>query len=521
MAESGHRNLLRLHEAEFTILDSLKVGVSVIDRSFTICFVNEEMVARGFRRENVVGTPCYRTYNQQLGVCAACPAVEVFRTGEKQEVIQKGTDNRYYEVIASPIAAPGGEVAYVAEITRDVTRFYLYQRRLESLYQAVDRLVGILPAVILRLTHEERVELIRDRIKELSQDLLPYDNLVVDLVDGETKRLEPLICFGAYELDDIRKLDRRVAREGGGITGYVAATGTSYLARDVKTDPRYLKGIPGASTSLTVPLRIGDRVLGTMNVESRTPGAFTEEDLKYLEIFGHFVAQALNTANLLREEGPIASVRRVAEILADRLNNALAGLVTNLYTLKQEFIQDASFLERLAVMEQEVEVISRELGSAIKLGGPCAGEPAREVRVPPIVRKAFEGRRILVAEDQENIRTALERIVTSWGFCCDAAKDGVEAIELIRRVRDYDVVLSDLEMPRASGIQVFRALREVAPETPVIFITGGLYDGQHRLTRLREEGNCFELILKPFKVSHLEKVIHQVLKAGGRAGTHA
>lgn len=52
-----------------------------------------------------------------------------------------------------------------------------------------------------------------------------------------------------------------------GVTGYVAATGNSYLCRDTSHDPLYLTGIDNASSSLTVPIKRHDRVLGTFNVE--------------------------------------------------------------------------------------------------------------------------------------------------------------------------------------------------------------------------------------------------------------
>ena len=55
-----------------------------------------------------------------------------------------------------------------------------------------------------------------------------------------------------------------------------------------------------ASSSLTVPLMLHDEVIGTFNVESPEPRAFSESDLQFLEIFSRDVAVALNTLELLR-----------------------------------------------------------------------------------------------------------------------------------------------------------------------------------------------------------------------------
>src|SRR5260370_18502293 len=90
--------------------------------------------------------------------------------------------------------------------------------------------------------------------------------------------------------------------EGNGITGYVAATGKSYLCPDTANDPLYLEGAEGARSSLTVPLTIQDHVIGTFNVESPKLNAFGEDDLKFAEVFSREVAIALHTLQLLTAE---------------------------------------------------------------------------------------------------------------------------------------------------------------------------------------------------------------------------
>ena len=90
--------------------------------------------------------------------------------------------------------------------------------------------------------------------------------------------------------------------QNNGVTGFVAATGKSYLCEDTTADPLYLEGCKGAKSSLTVPLILHDEVIGTFNVESPEPRAFSESDLQFLEIFTRDVAVALNTLELLLAE---------------------------------------------------------------------------------------------------------------------------------------------------------------------------------------------------------------------------
>src|SRR5262249_32467712 len=138
--------------------------------------------------------------------------------------------------------------------------------------------------------------------------------------------------------------------EGNGVTGYVAATGRSHLCPDTSSDPLYLPGAPAAHSSLTVPLLLGERVIGTFNVESQRPDAFQEDDLQFLEVFGHAVAAALHTLEWLTAEkasGQAQSIEAVTRevalpvdaILADAASllqryighdEALAGQIRNI-----------------------------------------------------------------------------------------------------------------------------------------------------------------------------------------------
>ena len=100
--------------------------------------------------------------------------------------------------------------------------------------------------------------------------------------------------------------------EGNGISGYVAATGRSYICPDVERDPRYVTGLDQAKSSLTVPLHLHDRLIGMFNIESRQRAAFNEDDRQFAEIFGRYVAIALNILNLMVVER-VSTSHKVAD----------------------------------------------------------------------------------------------------------------------------------------------------------------------------------------------------------------
>ena len=78
---------------------------------------------------------------------------------------------------------------------------------------------------------------------------------------------------------------------------------------------------------------------------------------------------------------------------------------------------------------------------------------------------------ILLADDEPTIRLSVGDALRQAGFNVTTARDGAETLRLLEE-RRFDVVLSDIRMPKADGMTVFRRVREKSPETDVILFTG-------------------------------------------------
>jgi DNA-binding NtrC family response regulator len=77
---------------------------------------------------------------------------------------------------------------------------------------------------------------------------------------------------------------------------------------------------------------------------------------------------------------------------------------------------------------------------------------------------------LLVADDEAAIRESLSEVLREEGYDVVEAVDGLEAINALQ-ARDFDLVIADLRMPGADGLEVLRRTREVAPQTLVILVT--------------------------------------------------
>lgn len=77
---------------------------------------------------------------------------------------------------------------------------------------------------------------------------------------------------------------------------------------------------------------------------------------------------------------------------------------------------------------------------------------------------------ILVIDDEESNRLALERIFEREGWTVRTAGDGRQGLEILRE-GDVGVIVSDVKMPGMGGLELLRAVRQIAPEVQVILVT--------------------------------------------------
>lgn len=79
---------------------------------------------------------------------------------------------------------------------------------------------------------------------------------------------------------------------------------------------------------------------------------------------------------------------------------------------------------------------------------------------------------VLVVDDDADVRTMIERVLGRAGFRVLTAQDGEAALQILRGEQRIDVVLTDLQMPRMSGVALLRSIRELDQDVPVIVLTG-------------------------------------------------
>lgn len=114
---------------------------------------------------------------------------------------------------------------------------------------------------------------------------------------------------------------------------------------------------------------------------------------------------------------------------------------------------------------------------------------------------------VLIAEDDEASRTGLEILLKGWGYRVETATDGQTALEKVLALHP-SLVITDIMMPRLSGLEVLQVLRRDRPEIPVIVLSG--QDTAKPLLRDTEEGPYGHL-RKPIEVQQLRLLMAKAL----------
>ncbi len=226
----------------------------------------------------------------------------------------------------------------------------------------------------------------------------------------------------------------------------------------------------------------------------------------------------------------LATLGEVAVGLSHEINNPLAVILNQAELLEHE-------VERLAgdadtsVESERIDAIRREVGRITgildRLGQMVEAEtyetvqyvgPARmidlrgerETKADP----RLQGLRILVVDDDPGICQTLQEILEGSGCDVTTACDGDEGLRHVES-GGFDLVLSDVVMPKMDGYELYTAIKRDHPGLPILMMTAFHYDKDHVIKRSRMEGLEGVIFKKPVDTVKLRQVIADTIEAKG------
>jgi two-component system cell cycle sensor histidine kinase/response regulator CckA len=154
-----------------------------------------------------------------------------------------------------------------------------------------------------------------------------------------------------------------------------------------------------------------------------------------------------------------------------------------------------------------IELTSSEgHGATFALYFPAIGR-AKDPHAPEVPQKRERSQlklSVLLVDDEEGVRKALQQLLEYLGHRVRVARDGFEALATLEAERaQIDLVIMDVTMPGLDGVEAEKRISQKWPDLPVI-LSSGYADAHH-------DGNGVTFLQKPYKLDRLEKVLSEVM----------
>ena len=299
-------------------VDSLNIGLSVINKEMRIVWVNQPLIDAFGPPEQIYGQHCYKVYSRRRKICPNCPTAKTFQNGKPNfEAIQRNFDKngtiKYYHLSTAPIRN-NGSVVEVLELCQDVTKGVIAEKQKKELQKqlkeqlqnksselniAIKELVGVYEVgreIISTLDLQEVFSLITKAVCSI----INTKACVLRMVDKINKQMPIVSTHGLSR----KYIDNTPLKIGEGLSGVIAETGKPIICPRVSKEESvrysyYITG-EGYESAVGVPIIFKNEVLGTIVAYDEVVRNYTKSEAMLLSTFASQVAIAIKNAQLYK-----------------------------------------------------------------------------------------------------------------------------------------------------------------------------------------------------------------------------
>ena len=181
-------------------------------------------------------------------------------------------------------------------------------------------------------------------VANLLRETFNYHNVNIFLFEPNSgKLILKAICLSGYKGVIPLEVPLEMAEEG--IVAWVAQTGEPLLVNDVSNEPRYqfIEELSSTKSELAIAIRVKDKILGVLDIESNEVDSFSESDLFTAQTLADQLAVAIENARLYQETGQMAVMEernRMAREIHDTLAQGFTGIILQLEAAEQSLNGD-------------------------------------------------------------------------------------------------------------------------------------------------------------------------------------
>ncbi len=335
-----------------TLIENQAEGIGIVDTREQFLFANPAA-------DDIFGVPRgglvdrnMKEFTGEKDFSIIHAHAELRRLGKKTtydiEIIRPDGEKRILLVTATSRFDKEGRYTGAFGVFRDVTE----HKRAEMERINLETRLSAIHDFSKRISTLLSVEDVLDVTLNMIEKVLGYEHCAIHFVDRKKNALHNKIHRG-YSEKLMKSLNLLLdGREG--ITAWVAREGEATTVPDVREDPRYVPGMDGTRSEMAVPLKVGNEILGVIDVESPEVNAFSEDDLTTLSALASYVAIAIKNSLLFRD---LAEAKTELEEWSIQLERKVRERTHELQEAQDQVLRS----ERLATIGQLSASIGHEL----------------------------------------------------------------------------------------------------------------------------------------------------------------
>ncbi|MBN1303433.1 MAG: GAF domain-containing protein [Anaerolineales bacterium] len=349
---------------------------------------------------------------------------------------------KYYTVKA--FRSEKGKIAVLfVDITDCKAAEELVRQQTAELRKRNDELARLYRASGSLLSASPDLDGITRDIVRILLDEFKQTNCSLFILDESRKDLKRIAVIGSYSKDVVAK---KLTLHGPGLVPLAIKTGQAVNVPDVRSHPDYFPSWSESRSELSLPLKLGERVIGAIDVQSSEPSAFSEDDVRLMTIFAERAAIAIEHARLFEAEQ-----RRVGRLMnLQQLGTELAKYRTERELLDYVVSHVANLADSPVCTVLMLDEGHQELVLAAQVGLPKAAYLG--LRVPltlPAFLEVIQGARPMIVPDIDHDMPELREFLVH---------PDINAFYAYPLVRDHQVrgvlTLSSIEPHRPSQAEI-------------------------------------------------------------------
>ncbi len=477
-AEQDLRSERDRYESLMEGLAATGIGVDIVSVNYHVLWQNR---ALSEKFGDMTGKLCYESYMNLTKPCNFCPMRKAITRNRVEKVERLAADGRNYELFSAPLPNPDGTVDKVIEVILDITDMKRADKDLKKANRKTSNALNRIKRTQEQVVKHERLAALGQMARGIAHD---FNNALV-----------PIVGYTDLLLSNPKNFDNKKDAIGMLEEIRTAAKDAAMAVSRMREFYRPSEGFEKIKGDLNNVIKmVVDHTQPRWREEMAVEGAFIKtkmelEDIPPVAADESQLREALtnlilNAVDAMPEGGTITirSYKRCGQAFLEVCDTG-EGMTEEVrrkclepfFTTKKKYGTGMGLSMVYGIVQRHDGTLDIRStpgkGTTIVVGLPFSTCVGQEKEPSQIQRKHVKPIRILFVDDDDANRIVVTKCLDTDKHTVETAESGKEGLKKFKEGK-FDLVIVDRAMPDMSGDQLASEIKEMAPETPVIMLTG-------------------------------------------------